>query len=76
MICVFNTHNCVFHLGVHQESSVFVGYQGPVFAGENVRQTLPGSPSILTRGEVGHQNFSNSIYDGAAISSLALDNSF
>ena len=55
---------------------MFVGYQGPVFAGENVRQTLPGSPSILTRGEVGHQNFSNSIYDGTAISSLALDNSF
>ena len=55
---------------------MFVGDQGPVFAGEYIRETLTRSPSILTRGEVGHQNFSNSIYDGAAISSLALDNSF
>ena len=76
IICVFNTHNCVFHLGVHQESSVLVGDQGAVFAGENVRQTLTRSSSSLTGGEVGHQNFSNSIYDRTAISSLALDNSF
>ena len=76
IICVVNTYNCVFHLGVHQESSVLVGDQGAVFAGENVRQTLPRSSSIFTGGEVGHQNFSNSIYDGTTISSLALDNSF
>ena len=55
---------------------MFVGYEGPVLAGEDVRQTITRSSSSLAGSEIGHENFTNSIYDGATISSLALDNSF
>ena len=79
MICEIvhpHTYNCVFNLGVHQESSVFVGDESPVLVGEDVRQTIPRPPAILPGSQVGHQNLPNPIYYWTSSSRLALDNSF
>ena len=70
------THNGVLDLGVHQESSVFVGDESPVLVGEDVRQTVPRPPAILPGSQVGHQNLPNPIYYWTSSSRLALDNSF
>ena len=61
-----DTHHGVFNLGVHEESSVLVGDQGPVLAGEDVRKVLQVPAPSLARREVGHQGLAHGVDDRRA----------
>ena len=61
-----DTHHGVFNLGVHEESSVLVGDQGPVLAGEDVREVLQVPAPCLARREVGHQGLAHGVDDRRA----------
>ena len=67
-----HTYNCVFNLGVHQESSVFIWNQGTIFAGENICKTVQLSSSILTWSKICHQSLSKGIYIGPSTSTSTL----